>query len=58
MSLTVTHTPRAATSSAPSRPQSPDTGDKATAAIVIPVTLVLVPSRRGDLAAALPWAFV
>ena len=56
MSLNLTTRGTTSYAASASAPERPDAGREATAAIVIPVTLVLVPSCRGDLAAALPWS--
>lgn len=55
--MTLTVTTRGSTSTTVTAPEHPSAGRDTAGAIVIPVSLVSVPARRGDLVTALPWGW-
>lgn len=55
--MTLTVTTRGATNTVAATPEHPSASREAAAAIVIPVSLVPVPLRKGDLVTALPWGW-
>lgn len=55
--MTLTLTTRVAMSAAGRASEHPGVEREAAAAIVIPVSLIPVPARRGDLVTALPWGW-